>query len=124
MKYLSDNPKMSDVIAWTMAAPAIVIGLVFCPYLIYTYPKFEKMFTALGAKLPDITVFMISNNHWFLSVVPNSISILLIFLLAKHVNQPICILWSFIAIVLNWFIWGLVLSGLFLPILELQKQLN
>ena len=122
MNYLQEKASICDVIAWTMAAPAIAIGCIFCPYLIQIFPKFNNMFSALNAKLPAITVFVLANNWWFCSILPIIISIGIVIGLWKSYNKSISILISGVGLVLNWVIFGTAVSANFYQSLKLKNN--
>jgi type II secretory pathway component PulF len=124
MNYLQGKANICDVIAWTMAAPAIAVGCICCPSLIQAFPKFKNMFLSLNAKLPPITVFLMDNNWWFCSFLPIGISIGIIIALMKNHNKSISVVVSALGFVLNWGIFSTAVSAIFLPIIELQKQLT
>jgi len=124
MRYFYENAKISDVISWTMASPALLIGLICCPYVISIYPKFENMFASLNAKLPYLTVFYLSNGWWFCSFVPFMVCLVMIFGLIKFKNSPISIIFAAGGLIIVWGILSSEIVAIFLPILELQRNLN
>lgn len=124
MSFLDRQPTMADVIAWVLATPAIIMGLTACPYMLRVVPKFEPMFMSLNAKLPGITIFILTQGWWFFVILPFAIVAGLLFVLVRSSNGLVKVISAFVAgqIVLG--IIGSAVVGIFYPILELQKQMK
>ena len=124
MNYLNRQATIGDVLSIMIAIPAIGTGILGCPYMLNVFPKFEKMFASLNTKLPLITTIILNNYIWIYTVIPIICSLTLIYFLYKSNNQILKIVLSILCLLVNMTLIQVAVMAIFIPILELQKQLN
>ena len=124
MNYLNRQATIGDVISIMIAIPAIGTGILGCPYMLNVFPKFEKMFASLNAKLPLITTIILNNYIWIYTVIPIICSLTLIYFLCKSNNQILKVVLSILCLLINMTLIQVAVMAIFIPIMELQKQLN
>jgi len=124
MTYVDKPATIGEAIAWIFAVPTIVFAVFIGPYLPHVLNKFEPMFKMLNAKLPGITIFMLTHGSWFLPIVPIIVSVAMIFGIIKVRSNWMKII---IAVVGNKIVIAMVgtmILSIIYPILELQKTLS
>jgi hypothetical protein len=120
---LSKPATLGDVIAWIIAIP-VFISTIVCFRVPYVIPQFEKMFMSLHAKLPGITVFILGAPKIMWFVVPLTVSLILGRILMKSSNDGLKVGAAITSSVIVWGLLATAVLGIWMPILELQKQLS
>jgi hypothetical protein len=123
-----DRPAtIGDVIAWVLAVPTVVLGLYGCPFTGAQVPKFMTMFDALHAKLPTMTILVLSaaRYQWFFYILlPYAIVGVMLAVLVRAERGAVKVITAAVAgfIVLQIVLTTIV--AIVWPIMELQKQLS
>jgi hypothetical protein len=124
MSFLDRKPVMADVIAWVLAVPAIILGLSACPYMLWVMSRFELMFLSLHAKLPQITIFILTQGWWFFTLLPIVVVAGLLIILVRCSNGLVKVTAAFVAGQIVTGIIGSAVAAIFCAVIELQKQLK
>ncbi len=77
----------------------------------------------LKGQLPWVTNFVLSQGWWFFTIFPLVVLIGLLLVLVKSQSGVLKIIVAYLASQAIFFILGIGVSGIYLPILELQKNL-
>jgi type II secretory pathway component PulF len=123
MHNLSKPATLGDVIAWIIGIP-VLFSSIFCFKIPFIIPKFVPMFMSLHAKLPAITVFVLSAPGFIWVVIPLAVSVIMVRILLTTSNDKFKVITAVIASTIVWGLIGTVILGIYVPILELQKQLS
>jgi hypothetical protein len=116
--------KIIDILAWVLAAPTIAAGLILCPYLLHLVGKFRTLFRELQVPLPAVTRFILTEGWWYFTALPYGVVMVMIVVLVKSRSGATKLMAAVGAQTIVALILASAYTGVFTPIIELQKQLK
>ena len=124
MNILDKTATIGDLLVWNIGLAGFLLNISVCPIMPSIVGRFDKMFMALGGKLPFVTELMIAHCgkiYAITTIVVTAMIYLGIFVAKKNEYRIILVVGA------NWILGtaiGLGILGIFYPILELQSAVR
>ena len=118
------NATVGDVIGWVVTLPMLLSSFMIGPGIPKIVGNFNGMFTALGGELPLITRFILAIPNLLLPVPLMILAVVSVLIMLKSEDNskkaiiPVLCLWLWSAYI------GMIILGIFYPILQLQSAVR
>jgi hypothetical protein len=125
MAPLLERPaRIGDIISWNMGIAAVILALTVCPLGPGFLARFQRMFDALGGKLPALTVLYLTFPRliFYGAAVAVICAVYYALVMQEHQGRKVMICFGACTTVC-----GVILLGVaatFYPILELQSAIR
>jgi type II secretory pathway component PulF len=121
MTVFDKNATVGDVIGWVVTLPMLLSSFMIGPALPKLVGNFNGMFTAIGGEMPLITRLLLAIPNALLPLPLMALAVISAWVLMKNPNNttkaliPVLCLWLWSAYI------GMIILGIFYPILQLQS---